>query len=452
MLVIDFVLSFKKNVVVVACCVHISYISLPPPPPPGCRHIFKSGGTTIALQTGIWDVGNYNPEAQKRQWITFVRDPIDHFLSGWAECGHRYNMYRTKAISITDEKQIPEPFDFKDGYVRRLQEYLKRTKQHSLRYQGWCCEIHSFPQVNFMLQQHDDLNGIVYPQLQYVGDLDEMSSVLELANFTFNHSLPTARTAEGSWYKRQYYYSNVRTFKEKEIPDKLMIEICKFVAIDYYLLDFEPPIPCQGTVFHPNGTMVESVMESERNILVKEKQRQQQKQHRPPSSSNKKKKKQQQQQQSSSDVGGEEQTPAEESTKFLSPALWPRRIGNRIIATPTLQDIQGQDMQEEKESKIRQQKQKEGSELSLDANQPGHERGWDTTSWGIKSRTSSIFGNKGTKTKNTNKNDYSVSSSNKPSPLLSASSSTTITDDTRKVKKKKNSLEMRNIWAKPKNI
>lgn len=205
------------------------------------------------------------PESRKRKWLTFVRDPIDHFLSGWAEWGLRDGYYRTKK-PFPGEEHMPAPLDFKNGFANRIKAYLLTTRRYSLSWKHWSDELHSFPQGNFMLSHDQHRN--VYPQLLYVGDLKEMPAVLRLANFTFNHTISVARTSEGSLYKRKYFHSSIKSFKEKEIPDELMIEICKFVAIDYYLFDFEPPVPCQGTVFHPNGTLVPAAMKTEWNLGI----------------------------------------------------------------------------------------------------------------------------------------------------------------------------------------
>ena len=50
-------------------------------------HVWKNGGLSISEATGIHDVneedGNY------AHLFTFVRDPIDHFISGFKEEGKR---------------------------------------------------------------------------------------------------------------------------------------------------------------------------------------------------------------------------------------------------------------------------------------------------------------------------------------------------------------------------
>lgn len=52
-------------------------------------HIWKNGGTTIVDLVGGKQSYLSEEWIQNRQWVAFVRDPIDRFLSAWAECGFR---------------------------------------------------------------------------------------------------------------------------------------------------------------------------------------------------------------------------------------------------------------------------------------------------------------------------------------------------------------------------
>jgi hypothetical protein len=172
------------------------------------------------MQTNRGQLHLENPEIAKRKWLTFVRDPIDHFLSGWAECGDRSRNASNAA------------------YDERIQQWLEETKleTHNILQD---CPIHSFPQANFMLDAND--NGSAYKQLELVGDLLEMTDVVEIIGFPYDHSLGAGRNSSENWFKQQHYPA-----RKDLISNETMRAICDFVAIDYYLFDFEPPAACKA--------------------------------------------------------------------------------------------------------------------------------------------------------------------------------------------------------------
>jgi hypothetical protein len=79
-------------------------------------HIWKSGGTTIEKQTGRGQRGLHDPTIRnRRHWMSLVRDPIDHFLSGWAECGMRSKRGRPWHNIVKE-------------YDGRIREHLNETR------------------------------------------------------------------------------------------------------------------------------------------------------------------------------------------------------------------------------------------------------------------------------------------------------------------------------------
>jgi hypothetical protein len=188
------------------------------------RHVFKNGGSSLHIQTNRGQLHLEDPEIAKRKWLTFVRDPIDHFLSGWAECGDR------------SKKKSDATYD------KRIQQWLEETKleTHNVMQN---CAIHSFPQANFML----DANDTAYEQLELVGDLNEMTNVVEIIGFPYNHSLGAGRNASENGFKQQHYPA-----RKDLISNETMRAICDFVAIDYYLFDFEPPEACKAFLISGN--------------------------------------------------------------------------------------------------------------------------------------------------------------------------------------------------------
>jgi len=181
-------------------------------------HIYKNGGTTVVKQTGNHQTEIVDPKISNLNWMTFVRDPIDHFLSGWAECGERSR--ETSDLS----------------YDMRIRNWLDDTKAAIQTRHG--CAIHSFPQGTFLLNRE----GHVYPQMALIGDLREMVEVLGIAGFEYDENRGEGRIASANLFKQEHYPS-----RKDLISDETMRYICAFVAIDYFLFDFEPPQACQAT-------------------------------------------------------------------------------------------------------------------------------------------------------------------------------------------------------------
>lgn len=191
-------------------------------------HVWKSGGTTIALQTGKMQTSLSDPEVHGLDLVVFVRDPIDHFLSGWAESGHRG--YQSSRVAP----------DLKDmEYDKRISSYLEEVKAISYKTSKprMTHLTHSFPQANFVLTKE----GKVRESLKLVGDLSEMGGVLQLLGVDYNPDVH-GRVAEENEIKNQYFP------KRKDlISDKTMRMICEYVALDYFLFDFDPPQACAET-------------------------------------------------------------------------------------------------------------------------------------------------------------------------------------------------------------
>ena len=78
-------------------------------------HVWKSGGSTIAHYLGArhQELELLNSTAMNGTWFTFVRDPLDHFLSGWAECGYRFHQ-RNQTDAL-----LPPDADYNDRILER---------------------------------------------------------------------------------------------------------------------------------------------------------------------------------------------------------------------------------------------------------------------------------------------------------------------------------------------
>lgn len=196
------------------------------------RHILKTGGTSLEMQTGSKHV--QRKAIGSRRMVATVRDPLEHFLSGWQECGERFPEYMEWNQSVGDDD------DEKESYSRRIQQWLDRTKTMAFRTAqclGKCaCAMHSFPQSSFLITKQATID----PKIDLVGDLRELPGLLEIVGFQYNWSLGTGRNASATEFKTKYFAR-----KPHLISDATLKAICEFVAIDYYLFDFELPAGCK---------------------------------------------------------------------------------------------------------------------------------------------------------------------------------------------------------------
>lgn len=230
-------------------------------------HIFKNGGTTIRAQTkqdhiSLKRVLEELPAAQQAMWFTSVRDPIDHFLSGWAEVGNNLRKARLRQAGLdpentpfTPSERVPSLLLHAD-YDTRIQQWLQAVQralqvgpQYMSRQRGnttttaavvkpkWHKEVHSAPQVNFMLNPQ----GRIWSQLQIVGDLHDLQPLLQTVfEFPWDSSLGSGRNASSNLFLQTYYPRDILG----HLSNETLRQICDFVAMDYYLLDFDLPPAC----------------------------------------------------------------------------------------------------------------------------------------------------------------------------------------------------------------
>lgn len=184
------------------------------------RHIFKSGGTTVERQL---KTKRHNRPVQvgNRTLIASVRDPIDHFLSGWAECGERF----------------PNQLMTNSTYDDRIVSWLSFIQANcTSRGADLCaCRVHSLPQANFLLNKS---KGFI-SNLGIVGDLKELPGLLGLAGVAYNTSVAIGRNSSTNQIKQEFFPSDIRLLSNRTLQD-----ICRYVALDYYLFCFEPPEAC----------------------------------------------------------------------------------------------------------------------------------------------------------------------------------------------------------------
>jgi hypothetical protein len=208
-----------------SCLLFYSTILLLPP-----RHIWKCGGTTMERQTKKSQTNLAS--LTQPYYMTFVRNPFDHFLSGWAECGHR-DKTTQKKDRITKRWDNP-----KRHYNTMIMDWLNHTKAIVATQSG--CMKHSFPQANSLMALGKKGEEAVFDELVLVADLNELGGILEhVLDLPYDSTVDTGRNSSAAKYKRSYFPPRIDWLSDDSIR-----AVCEFLALDYFLFDFEPPEPC----------------------------------------------------------------------------------------------------------------------------------------------------------------------------------------------------------------
>ena len=82
-------------------------------------------------------------------------------------------------------------------------------------------------------------NGHIDHHVTLIGDLYEMRSVLQLANFTKYTSQGKGRDSADNAVKAEFFPA-----RRDLLHDHTILELCNFLALDYFLFDFQPPEIC----------------------------------------------------------------------------------------------------------------------------------------------------------------------------------------------------------------
>ena len=184
------------------------------------RHICKSGGTTVELQTHArkrgqvpaWRVGD-------RQLFATVRDPLERFLSGWAECGSRHFDAMAHLTSS----------DAYDARVRAWLGYLRATGGNTLREAKGApnlrtCRPHSMPQANYLWQSEDDFEW--HARLDLVGHLSELPGLLEVVGRRYDPSIRIGNEAAENDVKTRHFPRAPELLSDDTVRD-----ICRYLAV-----------------------------------------------------------------------------------------------------------------------------------------------------------------------------------------------------------------------------
>jgi hypothetical protein len=196
-------------------------------------HVWKCGGTTIAALVGDTQWRLNATEVQKREWVAFVRDPIDRFLSAWAECGFRQMQHEIQ-LEVMQHHTVLNWLDA--DYDFRVRAFLNEVRDFTFPEPEMSCHTHAHPQANFMI----DENGRLDDHVTMVGDLSEMRPVLvDIVGFQNFSEEVKGRDSSSNTIKTEKFPA-----QRELLHDQTLLELCEFYAIDYFLFDFDPPAVC----------------------------------------------------------------------------------------------------------------------------------------------------------------------------------------------------------------
>ena len=151
--------------------------------------------------------------------FSFVRDPVDHFLSGLKECVHRkqFPLKVVEARNISSDRLVL-------AWLHHVQQPARqRTLDHG-------CGRHSATQVRFLPPPE---------QVSFLGDMADMKQFFIEQDIPWNH---------GKINMRHYVDKQRFVSLRDELSTKTISAICQHVRNDYCFFDFEPPPVCRTEV------------------------------------------------------------------------------------------------------------------------------------------------------------------------------------------------------------
>ena len=84
--------------------------------------------------------------------------------------------------------------------------------------------------------------------MEIVGDLRELAGVVNMTGFAYQAEVMGHRNATADSFLTEHFPKTIHRLKIKT-----MREICRFVALDYYLFDFKPHPVCSEVVALANS-------------------------------------------------------------------------------------------------------------------------------------------------------------------------------------------------------
>lgn len=202
-------------------------------------HIWVNGDRTliptVEAHLGVEDaqVGR-TTEVQSRKWVALVRNPMEHFLQGWAlaeikvvqdarERGHED--LANKILAKWEERTLEERLIV---FLDQLETYAKSSSTAMLS-----PLMHALPQTNFLM----DDTGALHPNLALIADVDDWATVLKFSDFP--GPIDENRKEQLSDLQLKYFATEFYKFSKPTL-----LRVCEFLAIDYFLLPYEAPSTC----------------------------------------------------------------------------------------------------------------------------------------------------------------------------------------------------------------
>lgn len=204
-------------------------------------HIWANGGDRTVIQVAADQLNEVQQPKdfsaiQNRRWMALVRDPIQHFLEGWAMAEIKVmeefvnKGHNDMASFIKAEWESPEK-----TFDERVSSFLDRVQAFSRRsatiYQNPL--MHALPQSNFLM---NDV-GAIHSNLAFIADASEWEAVMEFVGF--QGDIQKTGLDRESTLRMKYFPTEVT-----RLSRSTLVKLCEFLAVDYYLFRYDAPSAC----------------------------------------------------------------------------------------------------------------------------------------------------------------------------------------------------------------
>lgn len=204
-------------------------------------HVWANGGDRTVIRVVEDQLNEFQQrkdvsEIRNRRWMALVRDPIQHFLEGWAIAEIKViKEIMAKGHDDLASKIKAEWESTGMTYDQRVNDFLERVKKYSRNSAtaGISPLMHGLPQSNFLMNDA----GTVHSNLLAIGDANEWEAMMEMAGFK-GDVRETDLDAE-STLRAKYFPT-----KLKGLSRQTILNLCDFLAIDYYLFRYDAPSSC----------------------------------------------------------------------------------------------------------------------------------------------------------------------------------------------------------------